>query len=77
MFLRRGGGGGREEEGSQFRHYRAEAAREWAGPTRVVAGHAGGAAEHLPAQGAVLPPVVHEDPLQRLRPVQLVQDDWS
>ncbi len=38
-------------------------------PTWVVPGHSCSAAEHLPAQRAVLPAVIDEDPLQRLRPV--------
>lgn len=43
--------------------------------TGVVAGDAGGAAENLPEQGGVLLAVLNEDVLQRLRPVQLVEDD--
>lgn len=42
--------------------------------TRVVAGDAGGAAEDLPEQGGVFLAVLNEDVLQRLRPVQLVED---
>lgn len=46
-------------------------------PTWVIAGHPCGAAEHLPAQRVVVPPVLDEDPLQSLGPVQLVEDDGS
>ncbi len=45
--------------------------------TWVVSGDSGGAAEHLPAQRRVLTTVFNEDPLQRLSPVQLVQDRGS
>lgn len=43
--------------------------------TRVVAGDTGGTAEHLPEQGGILLPILDEDILQCLRPVQLIEDD--
>lgn len=43
--------------------------------TGVVAGDTGGTAKHLPEQGGILLPVLDEDILQRLRPVQLIEDD--
>lgn len=43
--------------------------------TGVVSGDAGGAAEDLPEEGGILLPVLDEDILQGLCPVQLVEDD--
>lgn len=43
--------------------------------TGVVAGDAGGAAKDLPEQGGILLPVLDEDILQCLCPVQLIEDD--
>lgn len=45
--------------------------------TWVVARDARGAPKGLPQQRGVLLAVLHEDLLQRLRPVQLVQNDRS
>jgi hypothetical protein len=47
------------------------------GLTWVVSCDPRRAAEHLPAQRAVLPAVINKHPLKSLGPVQLIQDDWG
>jgi len=45
--------------------------------TWVVASDSGRTPKRLPEKWRIFPTVLHEHFLQRLRPVQFIQNDWS